>query len=74
MFDDIAKSLLDIAAHILLRIELGFLRQVADLDTGLRARFTVDLGVQARHDAHEGRLAGAIEAKHANLGARKEGK
>ena len=74
VIDDLAEAFLDVAAHVLVRIELGFLRQVADLDAGLRARFAVDLGIEAGHDAHERGLARAIEAEHADLGAREERK
>jgi hypothetical protein len=32
-----------------------------------------DLGVDARHDAQQGRFTGAVQAQHADLGAREEG-
>jgi hypothetical protein len=69
----VAERLLDIAAHVLGRIELRFLGKVADLDAGLRAGLAVDLGVDPGHDPQQRGLAGAVEAEHADLGARKEG-
>ena len=57
------------AAHVLVRIELRFLRQVADLDAGLRARFAFEVGVYAAHDLEQRRFAGAVQAEHADLGA-----
>jgi hypothetical protein len=41
----LADRLFDRLAHGLLRIQLGLLGQVADLDAGLRAGFPFDLGV-----------------------------
>ena len=39
------------AAHVLLGIEFGLLREIADADAGLRPRFAVEVGVDARHDS-----------------------
>ncbi len=50
---DVAERLLDIAAHVLGRIQLRFLRQKADLDAGLGTRLALDLGVDAGHDAQQ---------------------
>jgi|GEM_PF-3791083 len=69
----LADTFLDVAAHILTGIELRFLRQVTDIDAGLRPCLAVDLGIQPGHDAQQRGLAGAIQAQHADLGARKEG-
>ena len=60
------------AAHVLVRIELGLLRQVADLDAGLRARLAFEVGVDAAHDLEQRGFARAVEAEHADLGAGKE--
>ena len=69
---DLAYGLLDDVAHRLARIELRLLRQVADLDARHRPGFAVDLGIDAGHDAQQGRLTGTVEAQHADLGAREE--
>ena len=53
-------------------IELRLLRQQADLDAGLRPRLALDVRVDARHDAQQRRLARAVQAEHADLGAGKE--
>ena len=63
---------LDIAAHVQAVVEFWFLRQVADLDAGLRARFANILGIDAGHDAQQRRLARAVVTQHADLGARKK--
>ena len=69
----LADRLFDRFAHGLLRIQLRLLRQVADLDTGLRTGFPFDLGIDACHDAQQGRFTGAVQTQHADLGAREEG-
>ncbi len=62
-----------VAHDVLGGIELGLLGQVADActigDLGLAAVFGVDAG----HDAQQRRLARAVDAEHADLGARQEG-
>ncbi|MNG98521.1 hypothetical protein D3C79_576670 [compost metagenome] len=50
---DVADRLFDRFADGLLRIQLGLLGQVADLDAGLRTGFPLDLGVDPRHDAQQ---------------------
>ena len=45
-------------------IKVGFLPQ--------EPRLALDLGVDARHDPQQRRLARAVEAEHADLGAREE--
>ena len=62
----------DVAAHVLGRVELRFLRQEADVDAGLRPRFAVELLVDAGHDPQQRGLAGAVQAEHADLGAGEE--
>jgi hypothetical protein len=69
---DMAQGLLDIAAHVLGGVELGFLGQEADLDAGLRPGLALDLGVETGHDAQQGGLARAVDAEHADLGAGKK--
>ena len=58
----------DVLAHALGRIELRLLRQVADAralgDPALAGELLVDPG----HDAKQRRLAGAVDAEHADLG------
>ena len=65
-------ALHDVLAHGLVAIELRLLRQVADAralgDPGLADEFRVDAG----HDAQQRRLAGAVDAEHADLGVRIE--
>ena len=61
-------ALHDVLAHRFVGIELRFLGQVADAgalgDPGLAGIF----GVEAGHDAQQRRLAGAVDAEHADLG------
>ena len=69
---DVLRRVFDVAAHVLGRVELRFLRQEADLDAGLRPRLAFELLVDARHDPQQRGLAGAVQAEHADLGAREE--
>ena len=59
----------DHAAHILVRIELRFLRQKSDLDPGLRPGLAIDVLVDAGHDPQQCGFAGTVQAEHADLGA-----
>ncbi len=63
-------ALHDVFANRFVRIELRLLRQVADAgalgDPALAVIFLVDPG----HDAQQRRLAGAVDAEHADLGVR----
>ena len=68
-----ADALFDRLADGVLGVQLRFLRQVADLDAGLRAGLAVEVGVHAGHDLQHGRLAGAVQAQQADLGAGEEG-
>ena len=70
---DVTDAVLDVAANVLGLVQLGFLGQVADSDAGLRTGLAVELGVDAGHDAQQRRLARAVEAEHADLGAREKG-
>ena len=67
-----ADAFLDGLAHGLLRIHHRLLRQVADLQTGHGRRLAFDVLVDAGHDLEQGRLAGPVQAEHADLGAGKE--
>jgi hypothetical protein len=58
--------------HSVRVIELGFLRQVADVQVGHGHGLALDLGVQTGHDLEQGGLARAIGAQHADLGAREK--
>ena len=62
-------AFLDEFADGLGRVEFRLLRQVTDLDAGLRPGLALDLGVDAGHDPQQGRLAGAVQAEHADLRA-----
>ena len=59
--------------HALLGVELWFLRQVSDLETGHRDGFAFDVLVEAGHDFQQRGLARAVQAQHADLGAGEEG-
>src|SRR6185369_3958360 len=65
-------ALLDVAADVLGGVQRRLLRQVADAQAvggeGLAQEVLVDAG----HDAQQRRLAGAIGAEHADLGAVEE--
>ena len=56
----------------LARVERRLLRQVADADAVGRLGVAEEVLVDAGHDAQERRLAGAVRAEHADLGARVE--
>ncbi len=66
-------ALHDILTHRLAGIELRFLLQIADTGAFGRPGFAAELGVEARHDAQQRRLAGAVDAEHADLGVRVKG-
>jgi hypothetical protein len=72
--EDLAHPLLDGLAHRLLRVELGLLRQEADAQARHRRCFAFVFLVLAGHDAQQARLAGAVQAQHADLGAGEERK
>src|SRR5205814_9757792 len=57
----------------LVRIHHRLLRQVADLQARHRRRLALDVMVDAGHDLEQGRLAGAVQAEDADLGAGEEG-
>ena len=57
---------------VLVSIELRLLRQVADARAFGDPGLAVKIGVDAGHDAQQRRLAGAVDAEHADLGVRIE--
>src|SRR5690606_30030030 len=57
-----------VAGNVLAGIELWFLRQITDLYPLRGPGFADKLLIDARHDAQKRRLAGAIQAQHADLG------
>ena len=69
----LGDALHDVAEHVLRRVELRLLRQVADGgaigEPGVAAELLVDAG----HDAEQRRLARAVRAEDADLGVRVEG-
>src|SRR5438034_6947592 len=62
-----SHAMLDVAAHILVGLELRLLRQVADAQAVGGKRLAEEVAVGAGHDAQQRRLAGAIGAEHADL-------
>ena len=52
--------------------QIRFLRQEADADAGLRAGLALEFLVDAGHDPQQRGFAGAVEAEHADLGAREK--
>ena len=70
---DFAQAGLDFLAHGLVRMQLRFLRQIADADIRLVLYLAVIFLVGIGHDAQHRRLAGAIQAEQADLGAGEEG-
>ncbi len=71
--DRLLQALLHVAAHVLVRVQLGLLGQVADLDAGLGPGLAEDIGVDPRHDPQQGGFARAVQAQHTDLGAGEEG-
>ena len=68
-----AKAGQDIAGDIHAGVELRLLRKITDLDAVGRPGLAVELGIEPGHDLQQCRLAGAVQAEDADLGARKEG-
>jgi hypothetical protein len=61
-----------VLAHGLVRIELRLLRQVADAGPLGHPGLAGELLVEPGHDPQQGRLAGAVDTEHADLGVRIE--
>jgi hypothetical protein len=68
----VADAFDDHLAHGLGVVEQRLLRQVTDLDIGLRPGFALDLLVEAGHNLEQRRFTGAVQAQHADLGAGEE--
>ena len=62
----------DVLANRLGLVELGFLFQVADAGAFGDKALADIFGVEPGHDAQQRRLAGAVDAEHADLGVRVE--
>jgi len=69
-----AQAFFDGLADRVLGVELRFLRQVADVQARHGRGFAFDFAVHACHDLQQRRLARAVQAQHADLGARKKRK
>ena len=61
-----------VALHVEGGVEIGLLRQVADLGALGDKALAGEFGVQASHDAHQRRLARAVDAKDADFRVRVE--
>ena len=68
----LGDALFDVAAHVLGRIQHRLLRQVADGDAFAGERLAAEVVVEAGHDLQQRRLARAVQAEDADLGAGKE--
>ena len=68
----LGDALFDVAADVLVRVELRLLRQEADRHPLAREGLAVEVGVEPGHDPEQRRLAGAVEAEDADLGAGEE--
>ena len=69
---DLGHAVHDVALDVLGRVELGLLAEVADREAGSQARLAGEAVVEPGHDPQEARLAGAVRADDADLGARVE--
>ena len=69
----VAHAVLDVAAHVLGRVELRLLLEQADGARRGELRLAAELGVLPGHDAQQGGLARAVGAEHADLGSGQEG-
>ena len=63
----------DVALHVLGLVEVRLLLEQADGEAGGEAGLAGEAVVEAGHDPQQRRLAGAVGADHADLGARVEG-
>ncbi len=69
---DLGDAFFDVAAHILIGVERRFLLQEANADALSGKRFADEIGFGAGHDLEQRGLAGAVQAKHADLCAGQE--
>ena len=65
---DFACAVLDVFEHGLALVEFGLLLEIADGDVLARPGFTGEIGVDARHDLDQRRLARPVGADDADLG------
>jgi hypothetical protein len=70
---DRGHALLHVAAHVLPRIQRGFLLKEADAQPWRVPQLPVEGGVHSGHDAQQGALPRAIAPQHPDLGAGEEG-
>ena len=68
----LADAVLDVAAHVLGRVELGLLLEEADGGAGMQLGDAGRGLLEPRHDPHQRRLAGPVRAEHADLRPRQE--
>ena len=68
----LGDALLDVAAHVLGGVQVGLLRQQADRGPGRQHGVAGEVAVEPGHDPQQGRLARAVRAQDADLGARHE--
>ena len=68
----LGDAVLDVAAHVLGRVEVGLLLEQADGAAGRQLRLAAVVVVAPGHDLQQGRLAGAVVAEDADLRAREE--
>ena len=68
----LAHAVLDVAAHVLGRVELRLLLQEADASPRVQLGDAGGRLLEAGHDPQQGRLAGPVRAEHADLRARQE--
>ena len=69
----VRERLFHVLAHRLVGIELRLLLQVADARAFRRPRLAAEVGIDAGHDLHQRRFAGAVDAEYADLHAGQEG-
>jgi len=65
-------ALFDVPANIAIRVQVRLLGQVADANTGLRACFTVVLGIFTGHDFQQSRFARAVVTQDADFRTREK--
>ena len=65
----LADAVLDVAAHVLGLVELGLLLEQPDAGAGRELGLAAIVSVLPGHDPQQRRLAAAVEAQHADLGA-----
>ena len=59
-------------ANGMFRVQFRLLRQVTDFNARLWASFTFDIGINAGHDAQQGRFTRAVQTEYTDFGAREE--